>query len=78
MKPKLMQIKYNLVKSLTKLKAEWEELLIKRTAETAGTLLFKNTIPAITTILMMNWRVSYYIDLPEIVQKVKLNSLSSY
>ena len=74
-----MQIKYNLVKSLTKLKAEWEELLIiKRTAETAGTLLFKNTIPAITTILMMNWRVSYYIDLPEIVQKVKLNSLSSY
>ena len=74
-----MQIKYNLVKSLTKLKAECEELLIiKRSAETAGTLLFKNTIPAITTILMMNWRVSYYIDLPEIVQKVKLNSLSSY
>ena len=74
-----MQIKYNLVKSLTKLKAEWEELLIiKRTAETAGTLLLKNTIAAITTILMMNWRVSYYIDLPEIVQKVKLNSLSSY
>ena len=74
-----MQIKYNLVKSLSKLKAECEELLIiKRSAETAGTLLFKNTIPAITTILMMNWRVSYYIDLPEIVQKVKLNSLSSY
>ena len=74
-----MQIKYNLVKSLTKLKAEWEELLIiKRTAETAGTLLFKNTIPAITTILTMNCRVSYYIDLPEIVQKVKLNSFSSY
>ena len=74
-----MQIKYNLVKSLTKLKAECKELLIiKRSAETAGTLLFKNTIPAITTLLMMNWRVSYYIDLPEIVQKVKLNSLSSY
>ena len=74
-----MQIKYNLVKSLTKLKAECEELLIiKRSAETAGTLLFKNTIPAITTLLMMNCRVSYYIDLPEIVQKVKLNSLSSY
>ena len=74
-----MQIKYNLVKSLSKLKAECEELLIiKRSAETAGTLLFKNTIPAITTILMMNWRVSCYIDLPEIVQKVKLNSLSSY
>ena len=61
------------------MKAEWEELLIiKRIAETAGTLLFKNTILAITTILMMNWRVSYYIDLPEIVQKVKLNSLSFY
>ena len=74
-----MQIKYNLVKSLTKLKAECEELLIiKRSAETADTLLFKNTIPAITTLLMMNCRVSYYIDLPEIVQKVKLNSLSSY
>ena len=74
-----MQIKYNLVKSLTKLKAECEELLIiKRSAETAGTLFFKNTIPAITTLLMMNCRVSYYIDLPEIVQKVKLNSLSSY
>ena len=74
-----MQIKYNLVKSLTKLKAECEELfIIKRSAETAGTLLFKNTIPAITTLLMMNCRVSYYIDLPEIVQKVKLNSLSSY
>ena len=74
-----MQIKYNLVKSLTKLKAECEELLIiKRSAETAGTLLFKNTIPAVTTLLMMNCRVSYYIDLPEIVQKVKLNSLSSY
>ena len=74
-----MQIKYNLVKSLTKLKAQCEELLIiKRSAETAGTLLFKNTIPAIPTLLMMNCRVSYYIDLPEIVQKVKLNSLSSY
>ena len=74
-----MQIKYNLVKSLTKLKAECEALLIiKRSAETAGTLLFKNTISAITTILIMNCRVSYYIDLPEIVQKVKLNSLSSY
>ena len=74
-----MQIKYNLVKNLTKLKAECEELLIiKRSAETAGTLLFKNAIPAITTLLMMNCRVSYYIDLPEIVQKVKLNSLSSY
>ena len=77
-----MQIKYNLVKSLTKMKAECEELfIVKRSAETAGTLYSKipyQQSPAITTILMMNCRLSYYIDLPEIVQKVKLNSLSSY